>query len=158
IGVEYPDIKHNAKVKDGDWEEELFSLGTYTGKSATGEKVYGSMNDYYKELSHETFKINGKFVGWVEVSKKRGEYDTGVGGGNERKSKSVFLTEALDKYTGKAGKEALKEYDGVFFLFAGEPPQGISRASLYWPHRASVPYGGRSLPYFIVSESRRGGA
>jgi M6 family metalloprotease-like protein len=161
IGVEYPDIKHNTKIKDTDWEEELFSLGTYTGKSATGDKVYGSMNDYYRELSQGTFKIEGKFVGWVEMSKKRGEYDTGVGAGNEQKAKVAFLTEALDKYTGKAGKEALKDYDGVFILFAGEPPQGISRATLYWPHRSTVRYpaakDGR-LPYFIVSELRRGGA
>ena len=57
----------------------MFSIGTYTGKNATGQTVHGSMNDYYKELSHGTFKIDGKFVGWVEVSKKRMEYSTGSG-------------------------------------------------------------------------------
>ena len=36
LGVEYPDVKHNAKIKDSDWEESMFSIGTYTGKNATG--------------------------------------------------------------------------------------------------------------------------
>ncbi len=156
VGIEYPDVKHNAKIKDADWEESMFSLGTYTGKSATGQPVHGSMNDYYKELSYGTFKVAGKFVGWHEVSKKRMEYNNGVGGGNERKDKVALLTESLEKYTAKNGKDSLKEFDGVFFLFAGEPIPNISRASLYWPHRASVGFGGRNLPYFIVSELRRG--
>ena len=69
-------MKHNAKIKDSDWEESMFSLGTYTGKNATGQKVHGSMNDYYKELSYGTFKVEGKFIGWVEVSKKRMEYSS----------------------------------------------------------------------------------
>ena len=30
IGVEYPDVKHNPKITDEDWEESMFSLGTYT--------------------------------------------------------------------------------------------------------------------------------
>ena len=67
LGIEYPDVKHNPKIKDTDWERSMFSLGSYTGKSATGETVHGSMNDYYKELSQGTFKIDGKFIGWVEA-------------------------------------------------------------------------------------------
>jgi S1-C subfamily serine protease len=65
LGVEYPDVKHNSKITDSDWEESMFSIGTYHNKSATGEKVYGSMNDYYKELSHGAFQVEGKFIGWV---------------------------------------------------------------------------------------------
>src|SRR5262249_43610816 len=74
LGIESPDVKHNPKVTDQDWEESMFSLGRYTDKSATGDKVFGSMNDFYKELSYGTFKVEGKFVGWVEVSKKRMDY------------------------------------------------------------------------------------
>ena len=40
----------------------------------------------------------------------------------------------------------------MFFIYAGGRVPNVSRASLYWPHRASVQYGGRSLPYFIVEE------
>ena len=152
IGIEYPDVKHNPKIADKDWEDSMFSLGSYTDKSATGQQVFGSMNDYYKELSYNTFKVEGKFVGWVEVKKKRAEYDGGVGAGAEGRSKLALLTEALEKYTAEKGKDALKEFDGVFFLYAGGRVQGVSRASLYWPHRANVSFGGRSLPYFIVQE------
>ncbi len=149
LGVEYTDVKHNAKIKDGDWEESMFSLGTYTGNSATGQKVYGSMNDYYKELSYGTFKVEGKFIGWVEVSKKRMDYSSGSG--TSAKEKTALLTESLDVFTKKNGKDSLKEYDGIFFLYAGDRVN-TTRGGLYWPHRANVRYDGRSLPYFIVQE------
>ena len=149
IGVEYPDMKHNPKIEDQAWEDSMFSLGTYKDKNATGQQVFGSMNDYYKELSYGTFKINGKFVGWVEASKKRMDYSSGSG--TSAGEKKALLTEALDLYTKKAGKDALKEFDGVFFLYAGARVQ-TTRGGLYWPHRANVSYGGRSLPYFIVQE------
>ena len=58
------------------------------------------MNDYYQELSYGTFKIEGKFVGWVEVSKKRMDYTTGSG--TSAKEKTALLTEALDVYTEEA--------------------------------------------------------
>lgn len=149
IGVEYPDVKHNPKVTDKDWEDSMFSLGKYTDKSATGQTVYGSMNDYYKELSYGTFKVEGKFVGWYEASKKRMDYSSGSG--TSAGEKKALLTEALELYTKKAGKDALKEFDGVFFLYAGGRVQ-TTRGGLYWPHRANVSFGGRSLPYFIVQE------
>jgi immune inhibitor A len=149
IGVEYPDVKHNAKIKDQDWENSMFSIGTYTGKSATGETVHGSMQDYFKEISSGKLKIDGKFVGWVEVKKKRNEYSSGSG--TDTKEKSNLLTEALDLYTEKNGKESLKDYDGVFFLYAGSRVQ-TTRGGLYWPHRANVTHNGRRYPYFIVQE------
>jgi M6 family metalloprotease-like protein len=149
LGVEYPDVKHNPKIKDSDWEESMFSLGTYSDKSATGEKVYGSMNDYYKELSYGSFKVEGKFVGWVEASKKRLDYSSGSG--TSTKEKTSLLTESLDLLTKKNGKDALKDYDGIFFLYAGGRVE-TTRGGLYWPHRANVNYSGRSLPYFIVQE------
>ncbi len=149
VGIEYPDVKHNEKIKDSDWEDSMFSKATYTGRSATGDKVYGSMNDYFKELSYGTFEVEGKFVGWVEVSKKRMEYSSGSG--TSTKEKTSLLTESLDLFTKKNGKDSLKEYDGFFFLYAGGRVQ-TTRGGLYWPHRANVSYGGRRLPYFIVQE------
>ena len=149
IGVEYPDVKHNAKIKDGNWEESMFSVGKYTGKSATGQPVHGSMADYYKELSYNAFKVEGKFVGWYEVSKKRMDYTTGSG--TSTKEKTALLTESLELFTKKAGKDALKDFDGVFFIYAGGRVN-TTRGGLYWPHRASVSYGGRGVPYFIVQE------
>ena len=148
IGVEYPDQKHNAKVADKDWEDSMFSTGAYTGKSATGQTVHGSMCDYYKELSCGAFHPEGKFVGWVEVGKKRMEYATGSG--TSPREKSALLTEAMDKLVAR-DKDALKDYDGVFFLYAGERVN-TNRGSLYWPHRASITHAGKRWPYFIVQE------
>lgn len=149
LGIEYPDVKHNPKITDSDWEESMFSIDTYNGKSATGQRVYGSMNDYYKELSYGTFSVNGKFIGWVEASKKRLDYSTGSG--VNPREKTALLTEALDLYTKANGKDSLKDYDGIFFLYAGGRVN-TSRGGLYWPHRANIGYGGRNLPYFIVQE------
>jgi immune inhibitor A len=149
IGIEYPDQKHNDKIKDKDWEKSLFSAGEYTDKSATGQKVFGSMADYYKEISYGQFKVEGSFVGWVEVSKKRLEYQSGNGVGSGQKT--ALLSETMDKFLEKKGKDALKDYEGVFFLFAGGRVQ-TTRGSLYWPHRASFRHNNKSWPYFIVQE------
>lgn len=149
IGVEYPDTKHNEKIKDDDWEASMFSLGKYTDKSATGKRVYGSMADYYREISYGKFNVEGKFVGWVEVSKKRAEYSSGSGTSTGEKTK--LLTEAMDVVLAKKGKDALKDYDGVFFIYAGERVN-TTRGGLYWPHRASVSHNGKRWPYFIVQE------
>jgi len=118
------------------------------------------MADYYRDLSYGTFKVEGEFGGWVEVSKKRKEYSTGTG--TSGREKTALFTEAFDKYLEKHGKDALKGYDGVFFVFAGRamsPQRGeITRGSLYWPHRSNFTYKGQRWPYFIVSELTEGGA
>ncbi len=149
IGIEYPDVKHNEKIEDKDWEASLFSVDKYTDKSATGQKAYGSMADYYKEISYSTLKVEGKFAGWVEVSKKRAEYTTGSG--VAIREKTGLLTEAMDKLLAE-DKDSLKDMDGVFFLFAGGRVPNVTRGSLYWPHRASVTHSGKRWPYFIVQE------
>jgi immune inhibitor A len=148
IGVEYPDVKHNPKISDADWEASMFSVGKYTDKSATGQKVHGSMADYYKEISYGNLKVEGKFVGWVEVSKKRAEYSTG--NGVSVREKTALLSEAMDALV-KKDKDALKDCDGVFFLYAGGRVQ-TTRGGLYWPHRSSVTHAGKRWPYFIVQE------
>ncbi|MGA9364629.1 MAG: right-handed parallel beta-helix repeat-containing protein [Bacteroidota bacterium] len=77
ILVEFSDIKHQNPV---DWPMSLgyggskssypeytatqftnllFSLNTYNTTSPDGEPVYGSMRDYYKSMSLNTFTLNG---------------------------------------------------------------------------------------------------
>lgn len=149
LGIDYADVKHNTKIADSDWNDSLFSIGKYFDRNATGQKVYGSMNDYYREISYGQFKINGSFLGWVEVSKKRMDYSSGTG--TSTREKSALLVEVFDKYLAKNGKNALDGYDGVFFLFAGERVQ-TTRGGLYWPHRANFRHNNKSWPYFIVQE------
>jgi M6 family metalloprotease-like protein len=79
------------------------------------------------------------------VKKKREEYGTANG------NRTELLTEALDKLLARDGKDALKDFDGVFYIYAGGR-MTVPRGSLYWPHRASVTHNGKSWPYFICPE------
>ncbi len=144
IGVEYPDQKHNEKVSTDDWTEAIFSEGTYASKqSVTGQPVHGSVNDYYREISAGAFHIEGKVFDWVEVEKKRDEYSTG--------NRSALLVEATTHLLERDGDDALKDFDGIFFLYAGGRVR-TSRGGLYWPHRGSFSHGRRRWPYFIMQE------
>src|SRR5262249_42982208 len=82
VGAEFEDTKHNAKIPLKEWETALFSKGEYTKKSATGQDVYGSLNDYLTEQSYGKFHVEGKVFDWVTVSKKRGDYSQGSGTSN----------------------------------------------------------------------------
>ena len=103
VPIEYPDVKHNDKVDLKDWETALFSTGEYDDKSPTGQKVYGSLNDYYIEQSCGAFHVEGKVFDWVQVEKKRTDY-------GEDSNRFALLTEALDKLQDRDGKDALKDY------------------------------------------------
>ncbi len=143
IGIEYPDQLHNDKIETADWEESLFSSGEYTGRNATGQRVYGSMNDYYRELSSAKFGVEGKFFDWVKVKKNRDDYMRG--------SRSAVMTEAMDLVLDRDGKDALKDFDGVFFLYAGSRVR-TERGALYWPHRGSLSHKRKRWSYFIMQE------
>lgn len=143
ICIEYPDAKHNPKIPAKAWEEAMFSQGVYNKTSPTGQTVHGSLYDYYFEQSYGKLKVEGKAFDYVEVSKKRGDYATG--------NRSALLTEALDKVLERDGEDALKDLDGVFFLYAGGR-YPAARGSLYWPHRSSVAHQGKRWPYFICPE------
>ncbi len=147
IGVEYPDLKHNAKIAVKDWEEQFFSKGTYTKKNATGQNAYGSLNDYYVEQSCGAFRIEGRMLDWVEVSKKRAEYAPGTLG----REQSAFVSEVVEKLEGRDGKDVLKDVDGLFLIYAGTTVQ-TSRGGLYWPHRGTASVKGKRWSYVIVPE------
>ncbi|CAN5230272.1 hypothetical protein BH11PLA2_BH11PLA2_21580 [soil metagenome] len=153
VGVEYTDAKHSETIQGKDWENALFSKGTYTEKNASGSTVYGSLADYYRELSYDTLKVEGKFMGWFEVSKKKMDYN--LGSSTTTSDKSKFFAEMMDKVTAKLGKDPLKDYDGIFIVFAGDGVQ-TSRGGLYWPHRARFTHDKKQYNYFIVPEARRG--
>jgi M6 family metalloprotease-like protein len=145
ILVEYPDVKHNKDIAPEAWEKAMFGRdGTYK-KTATGQDAHGTMYDYYLEQSYGNLKIEGKAFPYVQVQKKREEYGTANG------NRTELLTEALDKLLARDGKDALKDFDGVFYIYAGGR-MTVPRGSLYWPHRASVSHNGKSWPYFICPE------
>lgn len=151
IGVEFSDTKHNSSVDMGAWEQAMFSTGSYTKTNATGQTVYGSLRDYYLEQSVGYLKVDGRAFDWLEMGKKRGDYSQAA----STTAKTAFLTEALDLLLKRDGANALKDFDGVAFIYAGDRYPNVNRGSLYWPHRGTVTYKGKRWPYFICAEGGR---
>lgn len=149
ILIEYPDTKHNDKVQAADWDRALFSEARYIDQSPTGQTVYGSVNDYYRELSCGKFRLEGKVFDWVEAKKNRADYAATNISPSE---KTALLTEVLDKLREREGKDFLRDYDGLCFIYAGNRVRTVNRGSLYWPHRSSITYNNTRLSYFIIAE------
>ena len=144
IGIDYPNATHNDAISVKDWNDALFSTNTYNKVSVTGQPVHGSMRDYYREISYGTFRVEGKFFPWVKVSKKREDYGPTT-------NKTALLVEAMDVLLARDGPNALKDFDGVFFLHAGGRVN-TPRGTLYWPHQANFTHQGKRWRYFISPE------
>jgi M6 family metalloprotease-like protein len=144
IEVAFSDAKANEKITSGEWEKALFSKGEYKDKSATGQSVYGSMNDYYQEISGGKFSVTGKVFAPVTCTKKRNDYSTSS-------NRFAMFTEALDLLLARDGKDALNDFDGLFFVYAGNRVQ-TQRGGIYWPHKSNLRYQGKSWNYFICPE------
>ena len=151
IGVEFPDTKHNPAVSMGEWERAMFSRRTYTNTNATGQTVYGSLHDYFIENSVGKLSVDGRAFDWLEMGKKRGDYSQAA----STTAKTAFLTEALDLLLKRDGADALKDFDGIAFIYAGDRYPNVNRGSLFWPHRGSVTHKGKRWPYFICAEGGR---
>ena len=148
IPIDFSDVKHNAKITAKNWEEALFSEKTYHQKSVTGQKVYGSLRDYYQEQSFGRLRVHGKVFDVVEVAKKRGDY----GQSTSPFAKTILLGETLDHLFQRDGKDALQGFDGIFFIYAGERVPTNNRGSLYWPHRGAFFHHGKLWSYLISAE------
>ncbi len=149
IGIEFPDVKHNAKASVGDWRDAFLSTGTYHDKkSPTGEAVHGSLNDYFVEQSQGAFHVEGKVFEWIEVSKKRAEYAPGSGTTNI----TAVLVEALGKVEARDGKDAFKDVDGFLFLYSGEAVR-TNRGGVYYPHAGMIrSFQSKRWPYVFAAE------
>jgi M6 family metalloprotease-like protein len=149
IGIEFPDVKHNAKVSVSDWDEAWLGEGTYHGKkSPTDQDVRGSLNDYFVEQSAGAFRLKGKVFDWIEVGKKRADYILGSG----TTSITAVLVEALEKVVARDGQDALKDFDGVLFVYAGETIRG-NRGSVYYPHAGTIrSFQSKRWSYVLIPE------
>ncbi len=149
ISIEFPDTRMNPAITTAAWQQSLFSTGTYTNTTnSTGQRVHGSLADYYRDVSCGNLTVSGKIFAPVEVAKNRIEY----AGATRDSDKTKLLTEALDKLLAREGKGALKEFDGLIFIYAGNRYPGANRGTIYWPHRASIIYGGKRWSYYICPE------
>ncbi|HSH96211.1 MAG TPA: M6 family metalloprotease domain-containing protein, partial [Roseimicrobium sp.] len=149
IGIEFPDTRLNPAIPTSAWEQSLFSTGSYTNTTnATGQRVHGSLADYYREVSCGNLTVSGRMFAPVEVGKNRIDY----AGATRDSDKTKLLTEAIDKLLEREGKGALKDFDGLIFIYAGSRYPSANRGTIYWPHRASVTHGGKRWSYYICPE------
>jgi M6 family metalloprotease-like protein len=147
IGIEFPDIKHNAKVTPEELGKLFLSRDKYTGKNATGDSVSGSLSDYLNEVSAGKFQLEGEALGWVEVGKKRGDYVQGSGTSN----RTAVLSDALTKLTSGDKKDILKEVKGILFVYAGAR-SAPNRGAVYYPHAGMIRHQGQDFRYMLVPE------
>jgi M6 family metalloprotease-like protein len=149
VPVEFSDVKRNPKITARDWSNTLFSVGTYANRTnATGQLTFGSVNDYYREMSGGAFRFEGKIFGWVQVGKKRDEFLPGT----LPATKTAFFTEALDALLAREGTNTLAAFDGLLFIHAGGRVPQVSRGSLFWPHRGNTRYRNQQWAYVICPE------
>jgi M6 family metalloprotease-like protein len=149
VVIGFSDTRPNEKITPRHWEESLFSRGTYTKTSATDQTVYGSVNDYFHEQSYGKFRLEGKVFPSVQVSKKRGDYVQGTGTGFA--ARAALLGEALRELEKREGKDALKDFDGLCFVYAGARMK-TNRGNLYYPHRGGITFQGKSWSYWLTPE------
>ena len=101
--VEFSDIKHNTNPSYTlqNWEDLFFSKNTYFSPnkfSPDGQKVFGSVNDYYGKMSNNNLTITGRIVNkdsdhdgipdWIKLENTKNSYNT--------ITKPDFITEALN--------------------------------------------------------------
>jgi M6 family metalloprotease-like protein len=147
--VEFADTPHNPKWKPQHWRQSLFSRNTYNKRSPSGEKVFGSMADYYHENSAGRFQLTGMVHSWVKVPKKKSHYD--------KLSPDPFmgqpqlLGKAMDLVNARAGKNVFANVDGVAFVTAGKRGQ---HGRILWPHSAAFFHKGRLYDYYVMEEGK----
>ncbi|HHI79351.1 MAG TPA: M6 family metalloprotease domain-containing protein [Planctomycetes bacterium] len=149
--VEFKDRKHRPEWPQEAYERMLFSEGEYT-KAPDGRRTYGSMRDYYKEVSCGQFDLEGRAFDWVQVPETWAYYDE-QDMGPARGGKTRIFEDALKEVRKREGPKALDPYQGVVFIYAGA--RDSLRGSQLWPHRSSIRVGGRSVPYYIVEAGDR---
>ncbi len=151
VPIDFSDMRHDRQIPTSAWKEALFSTNTHTKTNATGAKSFGSMRDYYEEISAGAFKLQGAVFEPVELSQKRADSATATTG----QARSAFFTVVLDRLHQRDGPDALKGFDGLAFIYAGERLPTANRASLFWPHRDTLTYKAQRMPYFICPEGGR---
>lgn len=146
IPINFTDEKHYVPRPLSEWNRMLFSQGIYYGSGPTsrGEKVYGSLNDYYQVQSFGKLSVDGKTFDPVQLTKTRKEYADSL-------QRNTLLNETLAAFYKREGDKILDNFDGVFFIHAGGR-YPTNRGNIFWPHRSTIFYERRPINYFICPE------
>ncbi|MHC5038819.1 MAG: M14 family zinc carboxypeptidase, partial [Planctomycetota bacterium] len=134
---EWRDHKHTIPAKV--FEKAFFSIGEYDGTSPTGQPVYGSVREFFREMSYGKVDVTGKVFDWIEFPETR-EAFLKLGFGSPKIEES--LTQAI---RGREGKDALQGFNAFVFIWAGN---SVNRVSVLWPMRL-VNFGRRAERYGV---------
>jgi M6 family metalloprotease-like protein len=150
IAVAFSDTQPNPKLTSAEWEQFFFSTDTFRDTTnATGQRVFGSVNDYFREVSAGQFSVTGKIFDWVELEKPRADYSQGTANSRTR---TAFFSEVFGKLLDREGTNALSGFDGLAFIYAGERFATANRGTLFWPHRSTTTYQRKRWNYLICPE------
>ncbi|MHC4600743.1 MAG: hypothetical protein ACYS47_17250, partial [Planctomycetota bacterium] len=131
---------HGHTVPAEVFEKAFFSKAEYRGTSHSGQVVYGSVRDFFAEMSYETLKIEGKVFDWIEFPETR-EAFLKLGFGSPKVEETL-----LKAIRDREGEEALRPFDAFVFIWAGN---SVERVSVLWPMR--LPKFGRRASRYGVS-------
>jgi M6 family metalloprotease-like protein len=151
VPFEFSDVKHNAEFKRADFERLFFSRGEYTKTSPSGDRVFGSLADYYAENSYGKLAVKGKVFDWVALEKTRDYFEQRKMG--DREASKELMPKAVKLVQERDGAECFDDFDGIVFLYAGK--QTYLRPWMLWPHRASIKAGKKTLAYYLNAEGGR---
>lgn len=146
--VEFDDVRHNPKFSRQTFHDLLFSRGSFTSKNPSGERVYGSLADYYDECSYGKLAVTGRVFDWVRLEQPRSHFEQASM--QSKAFRAEFRDKAVDLIRERDGADVFEAFDGVIILYAGD--QSHYRPRALWPHRASLRIGKKSFPYYLSSE------
>ncbi|MDA1015674.1 MAG: hypothetical protein O3A00_14620 [Planctomycetota bacterium] len=124
---EWKDQRHT--IDAAEFGKAFFSENDYTSTSATGQRVYGSLRDFYDEMSYGQLRVTGKVFDWVELPGTYSDYrDASFGS-------SVLQDQLLLAIRRKHGADVFNKYDGLALIWAGNT---VRRTSALWPMRLTL--------------------
>jgi M6 family metalloprotease-like protein len=124
----------------------FFSEGGAHRRSATGQPAYGSLADFYREMSHGRVTVTGRVFDWAELP---GPWKAARDASFGSRDLSRALIAAIRE---RDGEDALDGFDAVAVVWAGN---AVARTSMLWPMRIAVD-GRPDLVAFKMSELFRG--
>ncbi|MHC4954654.1 MAG: M6 family metalloprotease domain-containing protein [Planctomycetota bacterium] len=124
---EWKDYRHT--VQKASFEQALFTGNGYTDRSPTGQNVYGSLRDFYDEMSYGRMKVSGRVFDWVTLPGTRQEMVKASFGS------PVVQRELWKAVLARDGADALDSFDGYAFIWAGN---AVKRTSALWPMRLKL--------------------
>jgi len=146
-GIEFEDVRANPDWKAEHWRRLFFSQGEYTGRSPTGDPVFGSVRDWYAEQSAGAFALEGEYIGLFRLPRPKEEF------ARRHWADADFAELAAALVVESSKRKVADEFDGIAFVVAGSLVR--EAGSALWPRKGRTRSGGRDLPYVILAEDGR---